>query len=356
MTAISLTMAVIAFNFLTVTGLIFVNKSLFQYSRFPPTTLTSMHLAFTGLAIYLLQVLGFVSKPKQPLSWRYTLLLAGLQGVAIVAGNASLTFNSMSFYQLVKQLQVPVVLSLEYMFYRKSVSIVRLLWLTGCVCGVLLATTQDVHFNILGALCAVSGVVCTACEVVIWSRLQQHEGWGSLQLLGSVSPYGALLSGVGALAMDTDKWGSIQGSAMGLLAVSCSMALLVNWSTVLVSGKASAVTYALLGLFKTSSVLIGGTLLFDGAPSSTALAGAVFAILCILGYSIRNIKEREQERPKTPPPSVALSVEVEADVERGSRIRSGSSVSPISDSQGTSEVESPSRSSMEDPESVPRSL
>jgi len=332
------TAAVIAFNFLTVTGLIVVNKTLFHYSRFPPTTLTSLHLAFTGLVVYLLQATGLVSRPKQPLSWRYTILLACLQGVAIVAGNASLTLNSMSFYQLMKQLQVPVVLAFEYAMYGKGVSMPRLLWLSGSVCGVLVATTYDVHANLFGALCAVSGVLCTAFEVVIWSYLQQQEGWGSLQLIGSVSPYGALLSGLGALVLDSHLWGKAQGNALGLLTISCSMALLVNWSTVLVSGKASAVTYAVLGLFKTSSVLIGGALLFDGLPSNNALAGAFFALVCISGYSLRNIKEKEQ-RDRATPPTPVQNVE-EVDVEsRGSKLRGGSG----SDSPGISEaVSSPS--------------
>eukprot|EP01062_Namystynia_karyoxenos_P083195 TRINITY_DN9522_c0_g4_i1.p1 TRINITY_DN9522_c0_g4~~TRINITY_DN9522_c0_g4_i1.p1 ORF type:complete len:361 (+),score=85.21 TRINITY_DN9522_c0_g4_i1:139-1221(+) len=302
MTALTTAFASLAFNYLTVTGLIFVNKYLFAILRFPPTTLTALHLTFTAGAIRLAQHFRWVPRPSTPLGWRHTYLLAGLQGCAIVAGNASLTFNSMSFYQLAKQLQLPVVLTLELFMYGKRVPPLRMLWLAGAVTGVLVATTQDVRFNALGALCAVLGVVCTATEVVIWSRLQQHHNWGSLELLGSVSPYGALLTGTGAVYLESQRLvaaGALSFTALAVLILSCSCALLVNWSTVLVSGKASAISYTLLGLFKTSSVLVGGVF-FDGAPQRSAVAGACFALACIFGYSVQNIRDRQATNKDSP--------------------------------------------------------
>jgi len=125
-----------------------------------------------------------------------------LQGLAISLGQASLKMNSMSFFQLTKQMQVPLVATIEFFWLGRRLSTVKVCLLLTMTFGVCLSNASDVQFTVLGAVMAVAGTVCTSAEVVLYSWLQQSQGWETLQLLYNTMPYCTALMLVVALYND----------------------------------------------------------------------------------------------------------------------------------------------------------
>lgn len=78
-----------------------------------------------------------------------------------------------------------------------------------------------------------------------------------------------------------------------LLTSSCLCAFCVNWSMVLVNGKASALTYSLLGYFKTIAILTAGALVFNHALSLRMIFGAGGAMAMLALYSKINLREQQ---------------------------------------------------------------
>eukprot|EP01062_Namystynia_karyoxenos_P010169 TRINITY_DN13602_c0_g1_i1.p1 TRINITY_DN13602_c0_g1~~TRINITY_DN13602_c0_g1_i1.p1 ORF type:complete len:354 (+),score=110.72 TRINITY_DN13602_c0_g1_i1:76-1137(+) len=298
----------LVFNYATSMGLVFANKALFSHTRFPASTLTALHLLFTAGALRCGWALHLAPAPAAKLGWQMTTLLGALQAGAILFSNASLAINPARTYQLSKHLQLPAVLLLQYLLAGEIPGGWRLLWLAGALAGVFVATGPDLdpQTHAAGAACAGAAVACCAIEIVLWGRLQKRDGHSALRLLSAQAPTAAAVCTVAALAAEgVESFAALRSRQPGellLLTVSCGAALLVNWSTVLATGLASPVAYAVLGLFKTASVFVGGALLFDGKPSPWATGGASVALCCMLGYSVLTIRERAaaaaQPRPR----------------------------------------------------------
>eukprot|EP01062_Namystynia_karyoxenos_P010170 TRINITY_DN13602_c0_g1_i2.p1 TRINITY_DN13602_c0_g1~~TRINITY_DN13602_c0_g1_i2.p1 ORF type:complete len:348 (+),score=88.83 TRINITY_DN13602_c0_g1_i2:76-1119(+) len=268
----------LVFNYATSMGLVFANKALFSHTRFPASTLTALHLLFTAGALRCGWALHLAPAPAAKLGWQMTTLLGALQAGAILFSNASLAINPARTYQLSKHLQLPAVLLLQYLLAGEIPGGWRLLWLAGALAGVFVATGPDLdpQTHAAGAACAGAAVACCAIEIVLWGRLQKRDGHSALRLLSAQAPTAAAVCTVAALAAEgVESFAALRSRQPGellLLTVSCGAALLVNWSTVLATGLASPVAYAVLGLFKTASVFVGGALLFDGKPSPSATA------------------------------------------------------------------------------------
>ena len=272
-------------------------------------------------------------------------LVAFLQSSAICLGQASLKMNSVAFFQLTKQMQVPLVAVVEYFFLSRTVSRDKIVLLASMVLGVSVACFNDVQFTSFGAIIAFVGVCATSVEVVLYSWLQQSHRWETLQLLHQTMPFAA--SGLTLAAVEVDflqprgmgaynfvanfvsmfyvgnneaimnpeQFGEVgrmkatelavdqsffnifemSSYACFLFALSCALGMGVNVSSCFVGGKASALAYAMLGLTKTITVIAIGVLYFDAPPSYRVVFGGVFAVAAIVVYSIVTLREKQQQ-------------------------------------------------------------
>ena len=169
-------------------GIIFVNKVLFLHTAFPVLSLTAAHLGVSALFTRLALVLGIFKAREAKMDW-IIFTVAALQGLAISLGQASLKMNSMSFFQLTKQMQVPLVATIEYFWLGRGLSSQKIWLLLAMTFGVCMSNVSDVQFTYLGAVMALAGTMCTSAEVVLYSWLQQSKGWETLQLLYNTMPY-----------------------------------------------------------------------------------------------------------------------------------------------------------------------
>ena len=292
----------IGFNYSVTMGIIFVNKLLFLRTKFPVLTLAASHLAVSALFTRAAMYAG-VFKPRDAKVDRMIFAVAALQTLAISLGQASLKLNSMGFFQLTKQMQVPLVASIEFFYLGRRLNAKKVGLLVLMTLGVCTACASDVQFSWLGALMAATGTACTSVEAVLYSYLQQSLGWETLQLLYKTMPMAT--AGMAVVAMYNDFGvnapsagaGDIYGAASGnfltgmdavgttLFLSSCALGMAVNVSSCFVNGKASALAYAMLGLAKTITVILVGIAFFDGVPTTRVAAGTLTAICAILMYT-----------------------------------------------------------------------
>ena len=292
----------IGFNYSVTMDIIFVNKLLFLRTKFPVLTLAASHLAVSALFTRAAMYAG-VFKPRDAKVDRMIFAVAALQTLAISLGQASLKLNSMGFFQLTKQMQVPLVASIEFFYLGRRLNAKKVGLLVLMTLGVCTACASDVQFSWLGALMAATGTACTSVEAVLYSYLQQSLGWETLQLLYKTMPMAT--AGMAVVAMYNDFGvnapsagaGDIYGAGSGnfltgmdavgttLFLSSCALGMAVNVSSCFVNGKASALAYAMLGLAKTITVILVGIAFFDGVPTTRVAAGTLTAICAILMYT-----------------------------------------------------------------------
>ena len=307
-------------------GIIFVNKVLFLHTAFPVLSLTAAHLGVSALFTRLALALGIFKAREAKMDW-VIFLVASLQGLAISLGQASLKMNSMSFFQLTKQMQVPLVATIEYFWLGRKLSTQKIALLLAMTFGVCMSNVSDVQFTYLGAAMAIAGTLCTSGEVVLYSWLQQSKGWETLQLLYNTMPYctvfmiiisvfnDVLPAGFFVNLMRVVLGGSGGGgeggernvvppiememfhiNAMGIILFlsSCALGMCVNVSSCFVGGKASALAYAMLGLAKTITVIIVGIAFFDAPPTWKVMLGTFIAISAIVAYTAVSLAEKQR--------------------------------------------------------------
>ena len=331
-------------NFLVTMLIVVVNKLLFTETKFPVITLSAAHMIVCVIFTTMCSRLQIFERRKMD-NKSVMALVAFLQSSAICLGQASLKMNSVAFFQLTKQMQVPLVAMVEYFFLSRTVSRDKMCLLASMVLGVSIACFNDVQFTSFGAVIAFVGVCATSVEVVLYSWLQQTHRWETLQLLHQTMPFaasGLTLAavevdflqprGMGAynflknfanmfyignneavinpeqfgevgrmkateLAVDQSFFNMFEMSSYAcfLFLVSCALGMGVNVSSCFVGGKASALAYAMLGLTKTITVIAIGVLYFDAPPSYRVVFGGLFAVAAIVVYSVVTLREKQQQ-------------------------------------------------------------
>ena len=298
----------ICFNYSVTIGVVFVNKLLFVRTEFPVLTLAATHLAVSALFTRAAMYAGVFEPRKVNKTELMVIAVSALQTLAISLGQASLKLNSLGFFQLTKQLQVPLVASIEFFLLGKRLSTVKLGLLALMTLGVCMACASDVKFSWLGALMAVTGTACTSIEAVLYSHLQQSLGWETLQLLYKTMPLATAGMTIVAICGDLEFGAPDSGAGVGkdlysagdpvgvtLFFLSCAFGMAVNVSSCFVNGKASALAYAMLGLAKTVTVILIGIAFFDGVPNNRVAIGTLMAVSAILTYTKLTLDENSRE-------------------------------------------------------------
>jgi solute carrier family 35 protein E3 len=130
---------------------------------------TTYHFATTFILLYLSStppaILRDYYKPIFSPRWlplRSVLPICILFASFLILGNLSLTYNSVSFFQLAKILTVPTVVLLNFVLFRKTISLQKLATVAIACLGVALATGANAKSNPLGTALAVAAFCSTA--------------------------------------------------------------------------------------------------------------------------------------------------------------------------------------------------
>lgn len=300
------TLTYLTFNFFAVTSIVLANKQVLTL-HIPVQTLTILHFIVTEAFLLICLKFNVFKMPENakmtPLLW--TVVIAKV--FANTTSQYSLMWNSVGVYQLAKQGQVPVVLLLEYFLLKRSVSTQRLVLLFFLVCSVIYATVADVHFNFAGSVAAILNLFLAALEMVCLSMAQQQgEKLGSMAVMHMTLPWAIGMTACLIPVMEASQVVEVFSQEFtvplaGMLFVSCLCAFFVNWSTALVTGKASALTYVLLGQFKTIMIMVMGIIFFDGMPTFKTICGGGVALCFLTAYSIVTMQEQAAQQASASP-------------------------------------------------------
>ncbi|KAI6685802.1 hypothetical protein NL676_031715 [Syzygium grande] len=250
-------------------SIVICNKALMSNLGFPfATTLTSWHLMVTFCTLHAAQRLNFFE--TKAIDLKTVMLFGILNGISIGLLNLSLGFNSVGFYQMTKLAIIPFTVLLETLFLKKQFSQKIKFSLFVLIFGVGIASVTDLQLNFVGTVLSGLAIVTTCIGQILTNTIQKKLNVSSTQLLYQSAPFQAAILFVSGPLVDqcltkqnvfAYKYSPI---VLGFIILSCLIAVSVNFSTFLVIGKTSPVTYQVLGHLKTCLVLgFGYTLLHD---------------------------------------------------------------------------------------------
>eukprot|EP00049_Salpingoeca_infusionum_P006446 m.107017 g.107017 ORF g.107017 m.107017 type:complete len:308 (+) comp13315_c0_seq7:299-1222(+) len=288
-------------NYASSISIVFLNKIAYR-AGFPSITLTLIHFAVTALGLKLCSLAG-IFQPKQ-LRISDVLPLALAFCGFVVFTNLSLTYNTVGFYQLAKVMTTPVIVFVQFVFYKQTFALRILLSLLIVCIGVAQATNADVTTSTLGMFFATCGVLVTAFYQ-IWVKTKQTDlDVNAFQLLYYQAPLSALVLVVVVLVFE-NPWaeGGLASQALVDIPVipvlmSAVVSFAVNLSIFLVIKSTSAITYNVLGHFKLCTVLAGGFVLFHDPINAMQGMGITITLFGIFFYSF--FKLTEQQTPVLP--------------------------------------------------------
>ncbi|KAG8387661.1 hypothetical protein BUALT_Bualt02G0044600 [Buddleja alternifolia] len=282
-------------------SIVICNKALMSNLGFQfATTLTSWHLMVTYCSLHVALRLNFFE--SKPIEMKTVFLFGILNGISIGLLNLSLGFNSIGFYQMTKLAIIPFTVLLETLFLGKQFSQKIKFSLSILLLGVGIASVTDLQLNFVGTILSLLAIVTTCVGQILTNTIQKRLNVSSTQLLYQSAPYQAAILFLTGPFVDqcltkrnvfAYKYSPI---ILGFILLSCLIAVFVNFSTFLVIGKTSPVTYQVLGHLKTCLVLgFGYTLLHDPFTSRNII-GILIAIvgMGLYSYFCTNDTKRKQ--------------------------------------------------------------
>ncbi|KAF7119850.1 hypothetical protein RHSIM_Rhsim13G0060100 [Rhododendron simsii] len=295
------------------------------------TTLTSWHLLVTFCSLHVALWMNFFE--HKPFDRNAVMGFGILNGTSIGLLNLSLGFNSVGFYQMTKLAIIPCTVLLETIFFRKqfrqdliSLLLGKVLFypllmlfredlsvftylvsrnvqlsLSILLLGVGIATVTDLQLNVLGSVLSLLAVITTCVAQIMTNTIQKKFKVSSTQLLYQSCPYQAITLFVTGPFVDgllTDKnvfAFNYTPLVLGFIVLSCVISVSVNFSTFLVIGKTSPVTYQVLGHLKTCLVLGFGYVLLRDPFSWRNILGILIAVVGMVLYSYCCSLESQQK-------------------------------------------------------------
>ena len=261
-------------NISSAIGIILVNKLLIETSQFKfVLSLTTLHFACNYLFQELLGVIGvtqFQSNSSTiPLTKFQSIGLAVLGTTSVCSLNLSLTYNSVSLYQIFKLLCIPCMLLLQP-FECLKLTWQLLVTLFAVIIGIALATVNDIDFetNSIGLILACIAVLSTSLFQLQTAKLSQANKISPQEMNKTQALPTAIMCALAAFFIDvypeqasilTFKFTVV---SIFLIFATCVISLFVNISAYGILGRCTALTFQVVGQIKTCGVLIGGWIVF----------------------------------------------------------------------------------------------
>ncbi|XP_010931354.1 UDP-xylose transporter 3 [Elaeis guineensis] len=294
------TVGALSLSVVSSVSIVICNKALISTLGFTfATTLTSWHLLVTFCSLHVaLWMKLFEHKPFDP---RAVMGFGILNGISIGLLNLSLGFNSVGFYQMTKLAIIPCTVLLETLFFRKRFSRSIQLALIILLFGVGVATVTDLQLNVLGSVLSLLAVFTTCIAQIMTNTIQKRFKVSSTQLLYQSCPYQALTLFItgpfldGLLTNQNVFAFNYTPQVLVFIVLSCLISVSVNFSTFLVIGKTSPVTYQVLGHLKTCLVLAFGYVLLHDPFSWRNILGILIAVVGMILYSYLCLVENQQK-------------------------------------------------------------
>ncbi|KDP45715.1 hypothetical protein JCGZ_17322 [Jatropha curcas] len=294
------TVGALSLSVVSSVSIVICNKALISTLGFTfATTLTSWHLLVTFCSLHV--ALWMKLFEHKPFDARAVMGFGILNGISIGLLNLSLGFNSVGFYQMTKLAIIPCTVLLETLFFRKKFSRNIQLSLMILLVGVGIATVTDLQLNVLGSVLSLLAVITTCVAQIMTNTIQKKFKVSSTQLLYQSCPYQAITLFIigpfldGLLTNQNVFAFKYTPQVLFFIVLSCLISVSVNFSTFMVIGKTSPVTYQVLGHLKTCLVLAFGYVLLRDPFSWRNILGILIAVIGMVLYSYYCTVESQQK-------------------------------------------------------------
>ncbi|GAV58621.1 TPT domain-containing protein [Cephalotus follicularis] len=294
------TIGALSLSVVSSVSIVICNKALISTLGFTfATTLTSWHLLVTFCSLHV--ALWMKMFEHKPFDASAVMGFGILNGISIGLLNLSLGFNSVGFYQMTKLAIIPCTVLLETLFFRKKFSRNVQLSLLILLLGVGIATVTDLQLNVLGSVLSLLAILTTCVAQIMTNTIQKKFKVSSTQLLYQSCPYQAITLFVvgpfldGLLTKLNVFAFNYTPQVLFFIVLSCLISVSVNFSTFLVIGKTSPVTYQVLGHLKTCLVLAFGYVLLRDPFSWRNILGILIAVVGMVLYSYCCSIENQQK-------------------------------------------------------------
>ncbi|KAJ8491564.1 hypothetical protein OPV22_013285 [Ensete ventricosum] len=294
------TVGALSLSVVSSVSIVICNKALMSSLGFIfATTLTSWHLLVTFCSLHVALLMKLFE--HKPFDRKAVMGFGVLNGISIGLLNLSLGFNSVGFYQMTKLAIIPCTVFLETVFLAKKFSRSIQFSLSILLLGVGIATVTDLQLNLLGSVVSLLAIVTTCVAQIMTNTIQKKFKVSSTQLLYQSAPYQALTLFVagpfldGLLTNQNVFAFNYTPQVLIFIVLSCLISVSVNFSTFLVIGKTSPVTYQVLGHLKTCLVLTFGYVLLHDPFSWRNIFGISVAIVGMVLYSYFCTSEGQQK-------------------------------------------------------------
>ncbi|OAY66817.1 putative membrane protein [Ananas comosus] len=332
------TVGALSLSVVSSVSIVICNKALISSLGFTfATTLTSWHLLVTFCSLHV--ALWMKLFEHKPFDARTVMGFGVLNGISIGLLNLSLGFNSVGFYQMTKLAIIPCTVLLETLFFLKKFSRNIQLSLTILLLGVGIATVTDLQLNALGSILSLLAIITTCiAQIVSLNKFLFREVFRALYVSyvalwlnspNTVYCYRIFWSGpfLDAFLTNQNVFAfHYTPEVLFFITLSCLIAVSVNFSTFLVIGKTSPVTYQVLGHLKTCLVLAFGYVLLHDPFSWRNILGILIALVGMVSYSYFCTIEGQQKSSEA---SVQVSQVKESESDPLISVENGSG--PVSD-------------------------
>ncbi|KAL8881720.1 MAG: hypothetical protein Q9198_001135 [Flavoplaca austrocitrina] len=281
-------------NTVATVTIVFTNKTIFDDPAFRQSQVAfaTFHLFITALTLYILSRPYISLFVPNPMRLRLMLPLATTMCLNVIFQNLSLTYSSITFYQIARILFTPMVALINYLFYQKSIPRNAAYTLLPMCLGVFIisyyepkstAHPEAEETSMLSVFLALTSVFIGSVYTVWISSYQRKFDLNGFQLLYNQAPIGGVMLMV--LIPWTDRLAVVREVPVNkwlMILLSGSLAALINLSQFFIIAGAGAVSSTVVGHVKTCAIVALGWLISRRPVTDRSAFGVILAIASII--------------------------------------------------------------------------
>ncbi|XP_065866199.1 probable sugar phosphate/phosphate translocator At1g48230 [Euphorbia lathyris] len=293
-------------------GVILYNKWVLspKYFNFPyPITLTMIHMAFSGgVAFVIVRVFKVVTPVKMTFEIYATCVvpISAFFAASLWFGNTAYLFISVAFIQMLKALMPVATFFMAVLCGTDKARCDVFANMVLVSVGVVISSYGEIHFNVIGTLYQVTGIVAEALRLVLTQVLLQKKGLSlnPVTSLYYIAPCSFVFLFVPWYLLEKPEMEVSQVQFnFWIFFTNALAALALNFSIFLVIGRTGAVTIRVAGVLKDWILIALSTVIF---PESTItglnITGYAIALCGVVMYNYLKVKEqRASQLPEAIP-------------------------------------------------------
>ncbi|KAL9604529.1 MAG: hypothetical protein Q9219_000494 [cf. Caloplaca sp. 3 TL-2023] len=281
-------------NTIATVAIVFTNKAIFDDPSFRQSQVAfaTFHLFVTALTLYVLSRPFISLFLPTAMRLRPMLPLATTMCLNVIFQNLSLTYSSITFYQIARILFTPTVALINFLFYQKSIPRNAAYTLVPMCLGVVIisyyepkstAHPEAEQTSLLSVFLALTSVFIGSVYTVWIASYQRKYEMNGFQLLFNQAPIGGVM--LMLLIPWTDKLPAIQMvpvNKWSMILLSGGLAALINLSQFFIIAGAGAVSSTVVGHVKTCAIVAMGWIISKRPVTDRSAFGVILAIASIV--------------------------------------------------------------------------